>query len=258
MTRIIAILNEKGGTAKTTTAVNVGHALARAGKKTLLVDLDPQGNATQHLGVEFETSTYHLLTDAAPLEKCLRKARENLDILPSNKNLFAAELHMNSQAGRELILRNKLDAILDKYEFILVDCAPSLSVLSHNALALCREALVPVSMDYLSLAGLSSVERTINTIKRALNHEVTITGIIPTLFDGRVSASHDILATLEKEWPGLVLPTIRVNSKLREAPKHKKTIFEHAPESRGADDYTKLAQHIINMEAESHGKENTQ
>ena len=248
MTRIIAITNEKGGTGKTTTAVNLAHALARAGHRTLLVDLDPQGNATQHLGIDPNPGAYHLFTDAAEPLSCIHQARGRLDLLPANKNLFAAQLHVSTLPGRELILRNKLAPIVAGYDFVLVDCAPSLSVLGHNALAFCKEVIVPVSMDYLSLAGLESVERTVATIGRALGHDARITGVVPTFFDARLTASCEILAEVERRFGSRVLPTIRINSKLREAPKHQRTIFEYASDSRGAHDYDTLAQRIIAME----------
>jgi chromosome partitioning protein len=252
MARTIALMNEKGGTGKTTTAVNLAHALARQGAKVLLVDLDPQGNATQHLGVEFTKSTYHLIATPEHLATCFYNARKNLDVVPANKNLFAAELAILTQPGRELVLKNKLRPAASTYDFVLVDCAPSLSVLTHNALACSSEVMVPVAMDYLSLAGLESVQRTVSAIRQALNHEVQIVGIIPTLFHGRLRASQEILNTMKARWDGNVLPTIRTCSKLREAPKHRMTIFEHAPTSRGAQDYETLARKITTMEVRRH------
>jgi len=255
MTRIISVTNHKGGVAKTTTAINLAHALALQGQKILLVDLDPQGNATQHLGVTFTKNMYHLIATPEHLAACFCNARKNLDVLPANKNLFAAELGILAQPGRELILRNKLQPAVPVYDFILIDCAPSLSVLTHNALACSSEVLVPVAMDYLSFAGLESVQRTVSTIRQALGHEVQITGIVPTFFHARVRASHEILKTLKDRWGDKVLPTIRTCSKLREAPKHGKTIFEHAPTSRGAQDYETLARKISTMEVRQHESE---
>ncbi|MFC1611406.1 ParA family protein [Myxococcota bacterium] len=253
MTRIIAITNEKGGTGKTTTAVNLAHGLARADRRTLLIDLDPQGNATQHLNADATPGAYHLFTNEGEPSRCIHKARECLDLVPSNKNLFAAQMHINSQPGRELILRSKLLSIAGGYDFVLVDCAPSLSVLGHNALAFCREVLVPVAMDYLSLSGLESVERTVATISRALGHDVQITGVIPTFLDARLSASRDVMAQIERKFGPRILPAIRVNSKLREAPKQGQTVFEYAPDSRGALDYDTLTQRIITMEENDDG-----
>lgn len=254
MTRIISIANEKGGTGKTTTAVNLSHGIARSGLRTLLVDLDAQGNATQHLGVDGKTNAYHLFTDAAGVHECIHFARDRLDLLPANKNLFAAQLHLNSRPGREFVLRNKLSPIADRYDVIVVDCAPSLSVLGHNALAFCQEVLVPVAMDYLSLAGLESVQRTITTIGHALGHNVRMSGVIPTLLDGRLTASKEISADLQQRFGWRALPPIRVNSKLREAPKHHQTIFEYAPDSRGAKDYEALTQYVLTMEVMEHGQ----
>ena len=245
MPRIIAVMNEKGGTAKTTTAVNLAHALARAGKRVLLVDLDPQGNATQHLGAKHDKTAYHLLTGAELLDACTCQVRPGLGLVPANKNLFAAELAIIGQPGREMILRNKLQPVLARYDYVVLDCAPSLSVLTHNALAAASEVIIPVGMDYLSLAAVKSVERTTAMIARALSHDVQITGIVPTFVHARLAASREILSLLQGDWGEKVLPAIRVCSKLREAPKHQKTIFEYAPDSRGAADYEALTQAII-------------
>jgi chromosome partitioning protein len=248
MTRTIAISNEKGGVGKTTTAVNLAHALAQRGHKVLLVDLDPQANATQHLGATHDKSAYHLLATSTPPAHCIANARPNLDVIISSKNLFAAELAIAAQPGRELILRQKLQPELGRYDFVIIDSAPSTSVLSFNALAACREILVPVSMDYLSLTGLESIQRTIGTLRQALNHDVRIAGIIPTLFHARIASSREILTAINQEWGAKVLPTIRTCSKLRDAPRQHQTIFEHAPESRGAHDYQALAEHVAQME----------
>ena len=245
MTRIIAIFNEKGGTAKTTTTVNLAHALARTGKRVLLVDLDPQGNATHHLGVHFERGIYHLFTSEEALAICICGARKNLDVLPANVNLFAAALAIQALPGREFILRDKLQPALTIYDFVLIDCAPSLSTLTHNALAAAHEVIVPVAMDYLSHAAIKGVERTTSMISRAFNHDVQITGIVPTFFHSGLTASREILALLQEDWREKLLPAIRVCSKLRETPKHQKTIFEYAPGSRGAADYEALTQAII-------------
>ena len=238
----IAVLNQKGGTGKTTTTVNLAAGLAEAGHKVLVVDVDSQGHVAVSLGVEGPRTLYHFLVENKPLTDCVVAARPNLDVLPGNETLASAEIvlaRMND--GRDKILRDKL---IDErgYDFILLDCGPSLSILNMNALTFADHLIVPVSCDYLSLVGVKQVLKTLKNVNSVLMHNISILGVLPTFYDMRNNISDESVRTLQGHFHDKVLPAIRVNTRLKEAPQHKQTIFEYAPESRGAQDYRRLVQ----------------
>lgn len=240
----IAVLNQKGGTGKTTTTVNVAAGLAEAGHKVLVVDVDSQGHVAVSLGVEGSRTLYHLLVEEKPLSECVVAARPNLDILPGNETLASAEIVLaRMNEGRDKILRDKLVAERG-YDFILLDCGPSLSILNMNALTFADHLVVPVSCDYLSLVGVKQVLKTLKNVNSVLMHNISILGILPTFYDMRNNISDESVRTLQGHFHDKVLPAIRVNTRLKEAPQHKQTIFEYAPDSRGAQDYRKLVDWI--------------
>lgn len=244
--RVIAILNQKGGTGKTTTAINLAAGLAEAGKRVLLVDLDAQGNVGISLGIKGPKSIYHILMQNAEPIECSVPVRNNLDIITSDHTLAAAEIELARRDRRAHALSLRFGK-LSAYDYVILDCAPSLSLLNQNALTYAGEVLVPVSCDYLSLVGVKQVLRTIQYVNEILLHPVKICGVLPTFYDVRNRISADAVQNLRGYFKERTLPPVRVNTKLKEAPSLKKTIFELAPDSHGARDYARVVQWIDHL-----------
>jgi chromosome partitioning protein len=245
--RKIAILNQKGGTGKTTTSVNLSAGLAAAGMRTLVIDMDAQGHVGVSLGAKSDHSLYHLLVEGLDFDDVVVTARENLDLIVANETLASAEIFLaRMNEGRERMLKTRMEELDDRdYDFIILDCGPSLSLLNMNALTYADELIVPVSCDFLSLVGVKQILRTLRNVNRHLLHPVRILGILPTLYDRRNRISHESVSTLRGYFKEKVLPPIRINTKLKEAPSHKKTIFEYAPSSNGARDYGRLVEWLL-------------
>ena len=234
---------KKAGQARRPRSSTWGFALAQGGFQILLVDLDAQGNLGISFGTEGERSLYHILVDGADPNACAVSVRPNLDLIPSNETAASAELIMTGEPGRETLLRRRMRGIRP-YDFIVLDCPPSLSLLSQNALTYAEEILIPISMDYLALIGVKQILNTISMINEVLEHPVFISGIVPTFYDVRNRISREVLTTLKEHFGARVLSPIRVNTKLREAPSHKQSIFEYDPHSYGAQDYQRLADEV--------------
>ena len=235
--RKIAILNFKGGTGKTTTVVNLSHALALRRQSVLVVDCDPQGSVADWLGVNPGNTFFDLLADRVGLPDCIYQARERVSLIPSDKKLALIEVRLAKEKDMERAFQKKLRSPKD-YDFIFLDCPPSMSILNLNALEYAEEIFMPVSMDYLSLRGVKQVVE-------SLAEGVEITRIIPTFYDQRTRKSREILEDLKSFFGNKVTSPIRVNVRLSECSSFHKTIFEYDPNSRGADDYKKLAKEII-------------
>lgn len=241
--RAIAVLNQKGGTGKTTTALSVAAGLARLGERTLLVDLDPQSNVGVSLNVASPRSVYHVLVRGLEARACAVAARDNLDVITSDEGLAAAEIHLARSDESERIFRlEKTIGDLSGYRYVVFDCAPSLSVLNHTALAFAGEVLIPVSCDYLALVGVKQVLRTLRRVGEQTQRQVHLAGVLPTFYDVRNRVCTEALGYLRKSFGSRALPPVRVNIKLAEAPSHKKSIFEHAPDSNGARDYIRVVE----------------
>ncbi len=247
--RKICIINQKGGVAKTTTTINLATALAANEKRVLIIDLDPQGNVGTSLCVQNDKSMYDLLINDADPYDCIVSVSPNLDMIPSDSALAKAELIMSGQTSRETVLRRKLEPVFN-YDYIIIDCPPSLSLLNVNALLYANEAFVPVSTDFLALDALKKMSQTISEINELFDHDIKITQVIPTLYDKRSKACVETLKEIKRGYDELVSNPIRMNSKLREAPSQGKDIFDYAKRSPGALDYKKLAQMV--MEAEEY------
>ncbi|MCR5272476.1 MAG: AAA family ATPase [Lachnospiraceae bacterium] len=253
MGRIIAIANQKGGVGKTTTAINLSACLAEAGKKVLTIDTDPQGNTTSGLGVdknELENTIYELLLDECTINQCLVKTDiDNLWLIPSNVNLAGAEIDLLDVKDKQYILRNSLDYIKDDYDFILIDCPPSLNMLTVNAMATADTILVPIQCEYYALEGLSQLLNTIDLVHERLNEHLTMEGVVFTMYDARTNLSLQVVENVKKNLNTTIYKTIIPrNVRLAEAPSHGLPINIYDPKSVGAESYRNLAQEVINRE----------
>jgi chromosome partitioning protein len=247
--RRIALVNQKGGVGKTTTAVNLSAAISRLDRRVLLIDLDPQSNATVSLGVapdQQKNNTSYGLLNGAPFQPI--ELGPNFHLVPSNIELAGAEMELTSVIGREIVLRDAL-AEVTGYDFMILDCSPSLGLLSVNALTTAKEVMVPLQCEFLALHGISLLMRTIELVRKRLNTELAITGVIPCMYDVRKGLARDVVVEIEKHFGDKVFRSkIRSNVRLAEAPSHGKSIFDYAPDSYGAEDYLALAREIVGIE----------
>ncbi|MBI1947096.1 MAG: ParA family protein [Deltaproteobacteria bacterium] len=240
----VAVLNQKGGTGKTTTSINLAAGIADAGGRVLLVDCDPQGNVGVSLGVRSERTLYHVLMDECSVDDAVVPIGESFDVLTSDDTLAAAEIKLAQHPARGAVLKKRLERAA-RYTHVVVDCGPSLSLINQNALCFVDEVLVPVACDYLSLVGVKQVLKTIKQVNQHLGHPLRVGAVLPTFYDGRAKICRDALEALQKHFGELCLPPVRQNTKLKEAPSHKKTIFEHDASSTGAEDYRVVVRIMI-------------
>jgi chromosome partitioning protein len=246
--RRVAILNQKGGTGKTTTAINLAAGIADRGFDVLLVDLDAQGNVGASLGIRGERTLYHLLVQDPPssADDIIVPVRGHFDVITSDATLAAAEVHLARLDGpRDRVLGERLEALKGRYQYVVLDCGPSLSLLNQNALSFADEVLIPVSCDYLALVGVKQVLRTLKDIDKHLGHSVRISGVVPTFFDARTRLAREAVETLSGHFKERLYEPIRRSTRLAEAPSHRQTIFEYAPDSPGAEDYRRLVNRYV-------------
>lgn len=251
MTRIISMVNQKGGVGKTTTAINLGAYLAQRDQRVLLVDLDPQSNATSCLGVDhrqIDSGTYETLIGQTPaVENILRSTKLKLSLLPSAAGLAGAQVELVDMQGRERLLADALGPLHGRYDYILVDCPPSLGILTVNGLVAARDGvLIPVQCEYLALEGLSQLMGTIERVRRAYYPGLRVRGLLMTMFDARTNLAQDVVEEVRRHFPDKVFKTVIPRSvRLAEAPSHGLPISEYAPRSAGAVAYQALADEIL-------------
>ena len=250
MGKIIVLANQKGGVGKTTCAVNTAAGIAALGKRVLLVDIDPQGNATSGLGINKRNvlrSSYEMLCAGAPaVEATVKNVCRNLDAIPSSQNLAGAEIELAAREGRESFLKKALSLVREQYDYIFIDCPPSLGVLTINALCACDSVLIPIQCEYYALEGLSQLMNSVRTIKRLYNPNIAIEGVVLTMYDGRLNLTVQVANEIKKYFPNKVYKTaIPRNVRLSEAPSFGKPVIYYDPASRGAKAYMELCGEII-------------
>ncbi len=250
MGKVTAVANQKGGVGKTTSAINLGASLAGEGKRVLLIDSDPQGNSTSGLGIDKENingSLYDLYTGSKRIERIIRRTDvERLEVISSNIELIGAELELSSRDGRETVLRRALEPVKQRYDYIFIDCPPSLSLLTLNALVAADGLLIPMQCEYYALEGISMLLRTFNMVKNSLNPSLEIEGILITMFDGRITLANQVTDELRRHFGDKVYRTvIPRNVTLAEAPSHGKPVIMYDIHSKGARSYLELAKEII-------------
>jgi len=258
--RTIAFMNQKGGVGKTTTAVNVGAAIARRGKRVCMIDLDPQAHLTINYGLELPedaVTVYDVLVGDSSLADAAKAQAENISVVPANIDLAGAEVELVTVPGRDLVLREQIEALGDKFDYLLIDCPPSLGLLSINALAAADSVIVPMQPHFLALQGMARLLDTIKLIQRRLNPKLGVLGVVLTMFDPQAKLSHEVVSEIERFFGSAVdqnLPwsnarvfatRIRRNIKLAESPSFGQPIFQYDPSSNGATDYGKLADELL-------------
>lgn len=250
MTHIISVINQKGGVGKTTTTVSLAAFIGKKRKKVLMIDLDPQGNATSGLGVDkgnIENSTYDVMVnDVAISDAIVESSAKNVDIVPTNINLAGAEVELVSAMSREQILKNALKEVQDNYDYVLIDCPPSLGILTINALTASNGIIIPIQGEYYALEGLTQLVDTVNIVKKKLNPDLGILGVVLTMFDRRTQLTRQVKEEVEKYFGEKVFKTlIPRNVRLAEAPSHGLAISDYDPNSKGGKAYLDLANEVL-------------
>ena len=252
-TRVIALANQKGGVGKTTTTVSLAGELARRGLRVLLIDSDPQGNATTSLGIsksDLQSTTYDLLMGtAAVAESVISSGRERFDLAPADQDLAGAEVELAAAERRERRLAAALDGVNGRYDYVLIDCPPSLGLLTLNALCAADGVIIPLQCEYLALEGLAQLKATLDRVRDGLNPTLRILGVVMTMYDGRTNLAQQVVDEVQRHFPRLIFRTLIPRSiRLSEAPSHGKLILEYDPQGRSAQAYTALVDEVLQRE----------
>ena len=249
MSKVIVVANQKGGVAKTTTSVNLASGLAYYKKKVLLIDLDPQGNATSGLGIDknnLDSSVYDVLVNFEPIEQVVVNVSKKLDVLPAKVELAGAEMELVSAISREMRLKNALDEVRDQYDYVVIDTPPSLGLLTLNALTAANSFLVPIQCEYYALEGVTQLLNTIKVVQKNLNPRLSMEGILMTMHDNRTNLSNQVVEDVKETFKDKVFNTyISRNVRVSEAPSFGQSIIDYDPKSKGAQQYLALAKEVI-------------
>jgi chromosome partitioning protein len=251
--RVIALANQKGGVGKTTTAVNLAGELAKRGRRVLLIDSDPQGNATTSLGVNksaLQATTYDLLlAHVTPTESMVSTERAHYDLVPTDQDLAGAEVELSGAEQRERRLVAALGPLRERYDYILIDCPPSLGLLTLNALCAADRVIIPLQCEYLALEGLAQLKATLDRVRDSINPTLRILGVVMTMYDGRTNLAQQVVDEVQRHFPKLIFRTLIPRSvRFSEAPSYGRLIAEYDPQSRGAQAYSNLADEVIQRE----------
>jgi chromosome partitioning protein len=242
------VINYKGGTGKTCTLVNLAHGIAQQGYKVLVVDTDPQGSVAYHLGMTPTHTLHDIITQKIDAQTAIMTARPNLDLIASNEHLFPAELFMHQQKNRESILKHRLGHLFNNYNYIFVDCSPSINLINQNVLLLTENILMPVSMDYMTLLGVKQLINNTKILNKTFKSAIKISKIIPTFYNRHNIKTRHVYSSLEQKFSEYISSPIRTNVTISEAAGQGKTIYEFAPSSAAVSDFNKLTEEVLNYE----------